>query len=137
MQTKTSEHQCFLSCGQLLINNWPEIASRSLMCHTLHNWTDNGWTIFCSYWGNLFETDGSLNKVSLIHALLVFFHKGISFSIWLTMAAVDHQFCLVASLKVEAICTTAFIFTNTFLSLTPNTLLLYSMHLKHFWLQMK
>ena len=97
----------FLLCGQLFISNWTEIISLGLGCYTLHNWIYNGWTVFSSYWGNLFETDGSLNEVSLSHDLLVFCHKGISFSTWLTVAAVDHQFCPVVLLKVEFICTTA------------------------------
>lgn len=99
----------FLPCGQQFISNWTEITSLGLMGYRLHNWRDNGWTVFSSYGGNLFETDGSLESFS---SMFFWFSKGIRFSTWLTTAAVDHQFWPVILLKVTFICTTTFIFTD-------------------------
>lgn len=103
----------FIMQTTLFSSNWTEITSLGLMWHTLHNWADNDWTVFNSCWGNLFEIDGSLNNNKfLIHSFMVFHYKGISFSIYLTIAALDHQFCPVILRKAEFIWMTAFTFTN-------------------------
>lgn len=85
----TPEHQgwFFSSRRQLFISNWTEITSLCLIWQTLNSWTENGWTVFNSSLGNLFDNCSSSSSFlsSCIEEVWVHLHDCIHF----------HQLCCI------------------------------------------